>query len=167
MKRGKLQACFAENSARIPHISGVITADYQGGDRSVMKSTLSITACGRIAAIVLISFAGGILNGLVGSGSGIVFLFLWNLLAPAGSDAKARYSFAMSCVLIVSVVSLFLYPSEAATSLPLPTLIAAVVAGILGGAGGALLKDKVKTSWLNRAFALLTLYSGLSMVLRR
>lgn len=132
-----------------------------------MKSTITCTASGRFTLMILIAFAGGILNGLVGSGSGIVFLFLWNLLAPADSDAKARYSFAMACVLIVSVVSLFLYPAEAAATFPLPTLIAAAVTGILGGAGGAILKEKVKTSWLNRVFALLTLYSGLSMVLRR
>lgn len=119
-----------------------------------------------LTAILLIAFGGGILNGIVGSGSGIVFLFLYSALSPAGSKERDRYSFAMTCVLIVSLVSLFLYPAEAASVFDTTLLIFAIAAGILGGAAGAILKERVKTAWLNRAFALLTLYSGLSMVLK-
>ena len=131
-----------------------------------MKSVFPSMSFARAAAVLLLSFAGGILNGLVGSGSGIVFLFLWPLIS-AESGTKARYAFAMTCVLIVSIVSLFLYPSEASADLSFSVLASAVLCGIFGGTGGAILKDRIKTSLLNRVFALLTLYSGLSMVLHR
>lgn len=123
----------------------------------------------RFAVVLLISFAAGIVNGCVGAGSGIVFMLLWNLCQPYGSSEAvgSRYSFAMACVMIISLVSLFLYPAEASSELSLITLIFAVVCGVLGGIAGAVIKDKVKASWLNRAFALLTIYSGLSMVFRR
>ncbi len=119
-----------------------------------------------LIAVLLISFGGGILNGIVGSGSGIVFLFLYSALSPHGAKERDRYSFAMTCVLIVSLVSLFLYPAEASSVFSGTLLFLSVAAGLLGGAAGAILKERVKTSWLNRAFALLTLYSGLSMVLK-
>ena len=131
-----------------------------------MKSSLTILPVLRLTAVLLIAFAGGIINGLIGAGSGIVFLFLWPLLSSDSSDQKARYAFSMTCVMIISVISLFLYPAEASLSLPLPILTAAVLTGILGGTCGAYLKDTIKTSRLNLIFALLTLYSGLSMVLR-
>lgn len=131
-----------------------------------MKSTLSLYDLSRLAAAVVLSFAAGMINGCVGAGSGIVFMLVWKLLADR-ADPHGRYSFAMSCVIVVSFISLILYPAEMSADLPLSTLIAAVVCGVIGGAGGAIVAERVKISWLNRAFALLTIYSGLSMVLGR
>lgn len=131
-----------------------------------MKSSLALSDCLRMFTVVLLSVGAGAINGFVGAGSGIIFMLLWSIAGTADRDAKSRYSFAMSCVLIVSLISLFLYPKEASSDLPLFTMILAVIAGVLGGAFGAFVKDKIKTRWLNLAFAALTLYSGISMVLR-
>lgn len=131
-----------------------------------MKNSLSLYDISRLTAAVLLSFAAGTINGCVGTGSGIVFMLLWNLLAK-DHDSRSRYSFAMTCVIVVSFVSLILYPAESSADLPMSALIAAAVCGVIGGAGGAFVAERVKISWLNRAFALLTIYSGLSMVLGR
>lgn len=131
-----------------------------------MKSSLTLYDMTRLCAVILISFAAGMINGTVGAGSGIVFMFLQKLISRSG-DARDRYSFAMACVLIVSLVSLILYPIEVSADLSSFTLITASVCGVVGGACGAVIGEKVKISWLNRAFALLTLYSGFSMVVGR
>lgn len=128
-----------------------------------MKSGISLYDITRMSAVLFLSFGAGMINGTVGAGSGIVFMLIWRLLSR-GNDTRGRYSFAMSCVLVVSLVSLILYPAEASSDLPTFTLIAAVICGVLGGVLGALIGEKVRISWLNRAFALLTLYSGFSMV---
>lgn len=131
-----------------------------------MKSTISLLSLSRLTLVIALSFAAGMINGTLGAGSGIVFMLLSSIISNNG-DGKNRYSFAMTCVFIISLISLILYPSSASSNIPLTALIPAVVCGVIGGTGGAILKDKVKISWLNLAFALLTIYSGLSMVLRR
>ena len=43
-----------------------------------------------------------------------------------------------------------------------PLAIPAVSGGILGG----LIKEKIRASWLNMAFAMITIYSGISMIIK-
>ncbi len=126
-----------------------------------MKSTPSPFALLLLTAAVLGSFSAGILNGIIGTGGGILFMLLARLLGVTASDSKNCYAFAMMCVIPTSVVSLLLYPT-----IPLsPGVLAKLfLTGIGGGIGGAWLKEKIKTSWLNLAFASLTVYAGISML---
>lgn len=126
-----------------------------------MKSTPSPLTCLLLAAAVLGSFSAGILNGIIGTGGGILFMLLARLLGLTVSDEKNLYAFAMMCVIPTSAVSLLLYPAVPLSPAVLAKLF---LTGIGGGIGGALLKEKIKTSWLNLTFAALTVYAGISML---
>ncbi|MGN1408970.1 MAG: TSUP family transporter [Eubacteriales bacterium] len=116
-----------------------------------------------LVSIILFCFIGGVVNGLVGTGSGIMFMLCATLLNRYTEHGCDMYSLSMSCVLPVSVVSLLLYPSG---SLDVNFCISMLPWAVIGGIVGALIKGKIKTHWLSFAFAALTIYSGISMILR-
>ena len=116
-----------------------------------------------LISVILICFTGGVVNGLVGTGSGIMFMLCSTLINKYTEYGCDMYSLSMSCVLPVSIVSLFLYPSG---SVDIEFCISMLPWAVIGGIFGAAIKGKVKTHWLSFAFAALTIYSGLSMILR-
>lgn len=111
---------------------------------------------------VVLSVIAGLINGIVGAGSGIVFMLIARILF-GGGDPKQIYSFSIMCVIPVSLISLLMYPPD----LFPPSAIASIVpCGVVGGILGAVIKDKLRAVWLNLIFAALTVYSGFSMILR-
>ncbi len=126
------------------------------------------------AAVVLLSLPAGILNGIFGTGSGIVFMLISRILSRAeytGSSvprgrqqaAKDMYSFSMTCVIFVSLFSLFFYSD---TSGGISDVIKLALPAVPGGIIGGLIKEKIRVSWLNMIFALITIYSGISMIVK-
>lgn len=129
-----------------------------------MKSKLYPREIFLLASVCLLCAVGGVVNGLVGTGSGIMFMLCAKLIGKFNDCGCDMYSLSMSCVLPVSIVSLLLYPSGSVNfGFCLNMLPWAVAGGILG----AVLKGKLKTHWLSLAFAALTIYSGVSMILRK
>lgn len=110
----------------------------------------------------LLSFLAGGLNGFVGTGGGIIFVYMLGFL----TDNEKKDSFATSlCATIpISVIALFNYfksgnvDTELCRSIILPCA--------LGGVLGAFLVDKIKTKYLNGIFAALVIYSGVKMILK-
>ena len=110
----------------------------------------------------VLSVAAGFVNGLLGAGSGIIFMLISRLVIRSG-DGKEMYSFAIMCVIPVSVISLFMYPPEL---FPPTDLITIIPLAIVGGYLGAIIKDRINAAYLGIAFALITAYSGVSMIVR-
>ena len=130
-----------------------------------MKNTVSrsLPADGRaLGSALLLAAAGGFLNGLIGTGAGILFLPAARLLGLTEEDPRAMYAFSMACVIPVTLFSCALHPPAAISGGELRSLL---LPALIGGGAGAVLRDRVKAVWLNRAFAALTILSGTAMLL--
>ena len=125
------------------------------------KSTHPYSVFMLISSAIL-SVAAGFVNGLLGAGSGIIFMLISRLVIKSG-DGKEMYSFAIMCVIPVSVISLLMYPPEL---FPPTDLITVIPLAIIGGYLGAIIKDRINAAYLGIAFALITVYSGISMIVR-
>ena len=114
---------------------------------------------------VLICAVAGFINGLLGAGGGILLVWAFSRCIGDESTDGIRDTFAstLAAVLPITAVSAWLYGRQ---SLPAITeLSPLVLPGIAGGVLGALLLGKFSTSFLKKLFAVLVLYSGISMVL--
>ena len=110
----------------------------------------------------LAALGAGAVNGLLGTGGGILLLFVLRRHAAA-QDAFAS---ALVCILPLSALSLWLYCQNGTvnwntllTRDTLPYLLGAVPGGMLG----AHLLDRMKVSVLQLLFAALLLFSGWRM----
>lgn len=108
------------------------------------------------------SMTAGFLNGLTGTGAGIIFLLLFRILR--GKLSKDAFAFSMSCVIPLSAFSLFTYRMPEDFSLL--TLAVTLLTAAAGGICGALLQQKLKIDFLKKVFAILVIYSGISMILK-
>ncbi len=127
-----------------------------------MKVTLSSKAVFLLLLCVVCGFLAGFLNGLVGTGAGIVFLLLSRILE--GELSKDTFAFSMACVIPISTFSLFTYRMPETFSLQ--TLFVTLGISVGGGICGALLQQKMKIDTLKKIFALLVIYSGINMILK-
>jgi uncharacterized membrane protein YfcA len=123
-----------------------------------IKNNSLIPLCG-ITAIF-----GGMLNGIIGTGAGIVYTFLFSLLYSGDGKYEKKDIFA-SCLITtlpVCAMSFSAYLKNDISILysSLPLLPAALLGGIVGG----ILLDKVKNGVLIKIFALITAISGGLMI---
>ena len=104
-------------------------------------------------------FAGAI-NGLLGTGGGVLLVLLLTKLFK--TDAKDSFAQSLLMILPLSAVSAFVYCQKGGVSLAqmLPYLFPAVIGGILG----AYLADKINARVLKIIFAILVVYSGVRMI---
>ncbi len=127
-----------------------------------MKLTISLKAWLFFAFCVLGSVSAGFLNGLTGTGAGIIFLILFRLFC--GEITKDTFAFSMSCVIPLSAFSLLTYrPPE---NLSFATFAVTLLTAAAGGLAGALLQQKIKLGILKKIFAALVIYSGINMILK-
>ena len=120
----------------------------------------TITAPARAILLAVAAFFAGTLNGLLGTGGGMLLIFaLSRLLSPE----RGREVFVISSfgVLTFSAISAALY--GAGGSLDAAALPRFALPAVAGGAIGALLVDRIGVFWLRKLFALLLLYSGLKL----
>ena len=111
------------------------------------------------AATAFTGFSGGIVNGLLGTGGGILLL----LSLRRSARAQDAFASALVCILPLSLLSVWLY-CENGTADPglmfshqtLPYLLGAIPGGMLG----AYLLDRMKLSVVQYLFAALLLFSG-------
>lgn len=117
-----------------------------------------------IIFIVLFSLAGGFVNGLLGTGGGIIFAYMYGFFAKdSKTDIKDSLASSMATVVPISVVSLAGYSHEQ-FSFSTYTL-GIVMASALGGIVGAVVSSKLKSGLLMKIFALLVIYAGVNMLL--
>ena len=121
-----------------------------------------ISRCLPVFAALSAGFGAGVVNGLLGTGGGILLLLiLRSRLAPRDAFASS-----IACILPLSVLSLLLYLRNGTVSVTdicssdtLPYLLGASP----GGIGGAYLLDRMKPTAAEVLFAALLIFSGWRM----
>ena len=119
------------------------------------------SGAGRISAF---GFLAGVANGLLGAGGGILIVFgLSPLLSGGNEDGRDVFANALCVMLPVSLISLIGY--AAAGRIPTEAQLTPIlIPCIAGGAAGALLLHRVNTSYLQKLFALIVIWSGAAMI---
>ena len=122
-----------------------------------------------IKNVLRLSFIGllsGFINGLLGAGGGIIIVFgMMPLISRENGSARDVFANALAVMLPVSFVSLisyFLSGRLVGDRFGIYALPAA-----LGGIIGALILDRLKISFLKKLFAVIVIWSGIYMILRR
>ncbi|MBQ8174550.1 MAG: sulfite exporter TauE/SafE family protein [Clostridia bacterium] len=126
-----------------------------------MTDAKNPSALTRAILLATLSFAGGVLNGLLGTGGGMILLFALGYLLSA-EHAKDAFVISSVGVLAFSAVSAVMYGTGG--SYDLAVLPRFALSAAVGGVAGAFLFRYVPTKWLKRLFAALTLYAGLRML---
>lgn len=117
-----------------------------------------------ISVLAISALLGGLINGLLGAGGGIVVV--WGLTAVLShrlTDRRDAFANALMIMLPISAISAAMYGIRGfADSRELDILILPAIAG---GLVGALTLDKINVKWLKLIFASIIIYSGLTMLL--
>ncbi len=113
-------------------------------------------------------FAGlisGYINGLFGTGGGIVLVFVLTRLMKKEYGFSARDIFAtvIAAILPMSAVSAAFYLSGGRVGLSLAEPY--ILPGILGGIIGGVLLEKINLKLLKKLFAFMVAYAGIRMLL--
>ena len=114
----------------------------------------------------LCGLTAGLINGLLGAGSGIFLAYALRALSPAlRQDSRDLLANVTAIILPLSLVSALSYlrtgalPSDAGLGIYL-------LPGLLGGFLGGILLDRLPQAVVRRLFGSLVLISGLIMLLR-
>lgn len=115
----------------------------------------------------------GFVNGLLGTGGGIVLVLVFSYCAKRGVDGHrisfpmARrdiYANSLAVMLPISVFSATRY--AAAGALDMTSFAPMILPSLLGGILGGFLLDRLHLSFLRKLFSLLVLISGVLMIVR-
>ena len=121
---------------------------------------LLLTAIGGLAA--------GFVNGMLGTGGGIILVFLLGYLMRRDPTLKNIYStrdvFAtvILAILPMSFVSALFYIKDG--SVNINDALVYILPGIAGGIAGAYLLDKINVKFLKKLFAAMVIYAGVKMM---
>lgn len=117
-------------------------------------------------AVVITGLVSGVVNGLFGTGGGIIIVYLLSKLYAESDEYHTKDVFAMTVgsVLIMSAASLGMYIKGGAISWndTLPYLLPAAVGGIIG----AILLDRLNAALMKKIFAVLVVYAGITLIFR-
>ena len=120
------------------------------------------------------SLAAGVINGLIGTGGGIVLYFTLKLLMKLNkkNDEQSKSTEAIkdimaniiAAVVPMSIVSVVMYMIRGEIKYgELPLYLPAAV---IGGIAGAFLQNKLKPKIIRKIFAVMIIYAGVQMLLR-
>lgn len=117
-------------------------------------------------AVAATGAAAGFVNGFLGSGGGIILLYLFKNRAKGEKDDSTKNSFAavVATVLPLCAVSAVVYSHKGMGDLSRLTVLA--LPALIGGGLGAYLTDKLNTAVLNKIFAVIVTVAGVNMLLR-
>lgn len=131
----------------------------------MFKSTalpVMIGKCLPFLAVLLTGLGAGVVNGLLGTGGGILLLLiLKRSLAP-----RDAFAASLVCILPLSVLSLLLYlchGTVTASALLTEDTVFCLLGALPGGLLGAYLLDRIKPSCAELLFAALLVFSGWRM----
>lgn len=132
-------------------------------ERSYTVTKLSFCRAVLLCVMLAGAISGGFINGLLGTGGGIVMTYMYSfLLRGRNASPKDVFVSAMATILPISLLSLGSYSSEYLRDVS--RLVAIAVPSALGGLGGAYLSTRVSSVLLERIFALLVIYAGIKML---
>ena len=113
--------------------------------------------------ITLLSLLAGFINGFVGTGGGIIMVFLLFQLEGGGEEnTKTVFARTLLTVFPMSFAALTVYLRNSAVDMNLSLRVA--LPAVLGGIAGAIFMDKIDKRLLNLVFAVLVIYSGITMI---
>lgn len=127
----------------------------------------------RQSALLLVvgGLASGFLNGLLGAGGGILaVLVLSTVLSSANRDPSSPadrrdvFANALASMLPTAAVSAARYAAHGA--IRIENALTYVLPAIAGGLAGALLLDRLPVTAVRRTFIVITIFSGIVMLLR-
>ena len=118
----------------------------------------------RLALVISGGILAGFINGLLGSGGGIIIVFLFSLVAKDKCDARDIFANTICAMLPISVVSCIVYLINGNFDFNAftPFIAPAIAGGIVGG----FLLDRINTVLLKRIFALIITISGILLIVR-
>ena len=133
----------------------VLPQDF-GGQYNMKKETLFL---------LLLGGAAGFVNGLLGTGGGIILLF-GSLLLSRGqkTDTRDRFAGTALVTMLLSVVSAILYAWQG--KIAVHGLSSYLAPALVGGVVGAVLLDRLPTTFIERLFAVLVMVAGGLMLFR-
>ena len=110
---------------------------------------------------VLVGIIAGIINGLFGSGSGMIILPA--LVTKENiNEVKARGTTIMS-VLFLSIISSIFYAKNINNNIELLAIWYVVAGGIIGGTVGSKIIHKIPVKYLQILLAIFMIYTGIKM----
>lgn len=124
-----------------------------------------MTQIRRAVTLSLCGLAAGVINGLLGAGSGV--LIVWALQWTLGdklTDSRDVFANATAVILPISLVSAISY--FLTDALPAAHLSRYLLPGVVGGLCGAYLLGRLPEHIVKRIFGLVVLVSGLIMLIR-
>ncbi len=119
----------------------------------------------KTASLVLfciLSFIAGTINGFLGTGGGIIFIYMLSNLTK--NNERDNFPSTLCATIPISAIALISYIKN--QNVDFNTIATLFIPCALGGLLGAFLVDRLKVKWLNTIFALLVIYSGTCMILR-
>ncbi len=115
--------------------------------------------------LALGGFFGGLANGLLGAGGGIIMTFVLEAVMSENEMARRDiFANVIAAALPISLFSTIIYGVRG--DLSLHKFENFVIPAICGGLVGAYLLSKISPIWLKRIFALLVIWSGIYMVIK-
>ncbi|MBO5212110.1 MAG: sulfite exporter TauE/SafE family protein [Clostridia bacterium] len=116
----------------------------------------------KIAAFCIASFIAGGVNGFMGTGGGIIFVYALRYFTD--NEEKDNFATTLCAILPLSAISIWIYAKN--SNIDFEMIKKLTLPAIFGGALGAFLTDKIKKKYLSLAFSALVIYSGMCMILR-
>ncbi|MBR5323171.1 MAG: sulfite exporter TauE/SafE family protein [Clostridia bacterium] len=113
-----------------------------------------------VISIILAGAGAGFINGLLGTGGGIVLIFMLSYMLK-GEKNKDIYAFTLCVTLALSIVSLLVYSRNGAVNISEGVRYG--TAAIPGGILGAFLLDRLDGKIVKKIFAVLLIVAGVNM----
>lgn len=107
------------------------------------------------AILGLAAVAAGFVNGFLGTGGGIILIFA---LGMTEVEARDKFATVIAVILPLSLVSAIFYKVKIESAAPY------LLPGMLGGATGAWLLDKINIKWLKKIFAIMVIWAGICFI---
>lgn len=115
-----------------------------------------------LAIFCILSFLGGAINGFVGTGGGMIFVFMLSKMTEL--DKKDIFATSLCITVLISLASLLNYATMGNVDWDIS--VKAILPALAGGALGAFLVDKISSNLLSIIFAVLLIYSGVCLIYR-
>lgn len=122
-----------------------------------------------VLALIFIIFGGflsGTVNGLFGTGGGIITVYFLSNIPYFRNVFSKKDIFAMTLAasFMMSVSSAFFYIRSG--NVAFSDITPYIIPAMLGGFAGALVLDKMKTSFLAKLFSVIVIYAGITLFTR-
>lgn len=120
--------------------------------------------CKNVVFLALGGFVSGVVNGVFGTGGGIITVFTLSLVLKDKFDKKDIFAMTLFACFFMSLLSAFIYSNNGKVNIT--DALPYAVPALLGGTFGAFLLDKLSSAILSKIFALLVIYAGITLFMR-